>query len=78
MNTPHPTTARPRIYSIRLQGQLNDDFVASYCPPAVTLSIEGEDSLLNDICTDQSGLIGLIRKLHNLGLTIKDIHSDAM
>ena len=59
-----------RVYQIRLSGQMDEDFVQAFCPAGTLRTDEGETTLLANIRTDQSGIIGLIRSLHNLGCTI--------
>ena len=59
-----------RCYQIKISGQLDGDFVTFYCPPETTLQHENDMTVLSDIHTDQSGILGLIRHLHNLGYTI--------
>ena len=59
-----------RVYQIRLSGQMDEDFVQAFCPACTLRTDEGETTLLANIRTDQSGIIGLIRSLHNLGCTI--------
>ncbi|MGD1994161.1 MAG: hypothetical protein PVI59_13290 [Anaerolineae bacterium] len=59
-----------QVYQIRLRGQLDEGFVASFCPPGTTLTHEEDATLLSSIETDQSGIMGLVRHLHNLGCTI--------
>lgn len=59
-----------QIYQIRLRGQLDDEFVASFCPAGTTLTHGENVTLLSNIETDQSGIMGLVRHLHNLGCTI--------
>ncbi|MBP7961038.1 MAG: hypothetical protein KBG20_00475 [Caldilineaceae bacterium] len=59
-----------RVYQIRFSGQMDEEFVAAFCPAQTLLTDEGDTTLLANIRTDQSGIIGLIRTLHNLGCTI--------
>ena len=59
-----------RVYQIRLSGQMDEDFVNAFCPAGTLRTDEGKTTLLANIRTDQSGIIGLIRTLHNLGCTI--------
>lgn len=49
---------------------LDADFLSSYCPAGATLSVQDTTATLANLHTDQAGLIGLIRCLHNLGCTI--------
>ena len=62
-----------RVYQIRLNGQMDEDFVAAFCPAETLLTDEGDTTRLANIRTDQSGIIGLIRSLHNLGCTILSV-----
>lgn len=69
--TPHKTqNSDLRCYQLKITGQLDDDFVASFCPPETIIQRESDTSLLSNISTDQSGILGLIRHLHNLGFAI--------
>jgi len=52
---------------------LDDDFLSSYCPEGTTLTTANGMAVLDHIRTDQSGIIGLIRHLHNLGCVILEI-----
>ncbi len=66
-------TDRPddlRTYRITLRGQVDEEFVAAYCPAGTLLAHEGDTARLSDIRADQSGIVGLVRHLHNLGCTI--------
>lgn len=62
-----------QVYQLRLREPLEERFLASYCPPGTTLVQEGDTTLLSNIETDQSGIMGLIRHLHNLGCTILEL-----
>ncbi len=64
-----------RVYRLRLAGRLDEEFVAAYCPAGTLLREEEQATVLADICTDQSGFVGLIRHLHNLGITILTMDS---
>jgi hypothetical protein len=62
-----------RSYTIKLSGESEDDFLASFCPAGTTLEHQEGNTLLSNICTDQSGILGLIRYLHNMGYTILEL-----
>ena len=62
-----------RSYSLKLRGEPGEDFLNSFCPAGTVLELVGEDTLLTNICTDQSGILGLIRYLHNMGVTILEL-----
>ena len=59
-----------RSYTLTFSGTLDDDFLASCCPEGTTLITANGIAILDHIRTDQSGIIGLIRHLHNLGCVI--------
>jgi hypothetical protein len=49
------------------------DFLRSYCPAGFTLTMQEDAATLTNLRTDQAGLLGLIRCLHNLGCTVLSI-----
>ena len=54
-------------YQMRLRGRLTaDDFNAMSPLTVAVVKHEAADTLLS-VCTDQAGLIGLMRHLHGLG-----------
>jgi hypothetical protein len=59
-----------RIYTIRVQGALSIADIEHFCPPGLKIeeSLGSETILI--VNTDQSGLIGLMRNLHNLGIEL--------
>ncbi len=60
-------------YTIKLSGSLEEDFIAAYCPFGTKFMSDNEATILSNISTDQSGIIGLLRGLHNLGCTFLEI-----
>ena len=64
-----------RFYTLTFSGTLDNDFLASYCPEGTTLNTAKEIAILDHIRTDQSGIIGLIRHLHNLGCVILHVET---
>lgn len=58
--------AEPRFYDLRISGTLDADFLAAYCPAGATMTIYDDYAILN-LYTDQSGIIGIIRQIHNFG-----------
>ena len=70
-----PTTSNThpdaiRTYTLTFTGQLDADFVAAYCPAETTLIIKGQTLVLSNLRVDQSGLLGILRSLHNLGCVL--------
>ena len=56
-----------RFYILRISGMLDEDFLASFCPVGATMTVMDEHIILANLRTDQSGIIGIIRQLHNFG-----------
>ncbi len=65
-----------RSYTLTFSGTLDDDFLASYCPEGTTLTSATGIATLDHIRTDQSGIIGLIRHLHNLSCVILQVSTE--
>jgi len=49
---------------------LDEEFVSSFCPAHSVISHQEDGTTLLVTNTDQSGVIGLIRALHNLGFIL--------
>jgi hypothetical protein len=66
---PNPATNFSQIhtYTLTIAGKLEADFTAAFCPPETTLVQEGEALILSNLQVDQSGLLGILRSLHNFG-----------
>jgi hypothetical protein len=56
-----------RFYTLRISGTLDADFLAAYCPAGATITITEEYAILANLQTDQSGILGILRQLHNFG-----------
>ena len=63
-------------YLIRLRGQVNVDDLNAMSPHHMTIVRMTPASTLIGIRTDQSGLVGLLRHLHHLGLTFLSVHRE--
>jgi hypothetical protein len=55
-------------YTIQLLGQVSERELNALSPLQMHIEQAGPRVTLVSVCTDQSGIIGLIRYLHNLGL----------
>jgi len=64
-----------RKYTLQFSGTLEDDFLASFCPQGTTVQRQEELVTLKNLCTDQAGLIGILRRLHNLGCTLVQLEA---
>jgi hypothetical protein len=62
-------------YRIRIEESVDGDLLDWYEPMEVLTSTEagGFFTTLAGIVTDQAGLVGLIRHLHGLGLTLRSV-----
>ena len=73
MNNVQPIIDPTTHYQVVIRGRVDEEWLRSFCSP-VEISVEetkqtGELSVI-DVCTDQSGIVGLVRRLHGLGMTI--------
>lgn len=64
-------------YRITLRGQVDVDDLNHASPHQMTPDQIQAASTIVTVYTDQSGLLGLIRHLHNLGLEISSITSQS-
>ena len=60
-------------YQILVRGQAAEVDLQPFCPPGLTLE-QLEPNTLLTVVTDQSGIIGLIRNLHGLGLMLLSVN----
>lgn len=74
-SNPGTTLSGIRTYTLTLHGELDADFVSAFCPPETTFVLGGQTFSLANLRLDQSGLIGLLRQLHNLGCVILALES---
>jgi hypothetical protein len=65
-----------RTYTLTLYGELDADFASTFCPPETSLASDGQTLTLANLRLDQSGLIGLLRQLHNFGCVILALESE--
>ncbi len=63
-----------RVYQIQISGLVKENEVASFSPPEWKLEQDVEGNTLFTVCTDQAGLVGLIRHLHGFGFELLSIH----
>ncbi len=74
------TAERPagdeRVYRVIIQEPLDDEFVVAFCPAGTQRTRLSDVTVLARIRTDQAGIVGLMRHLHNLGCTIVSLGPD--
>ncbi len=55
------------IYRIELCGEADEDEINAVSPVLVSIELTGPGTCWLTVCTDHSGVIGLMRRLHGLG-----------
>jgi hypothetical protein len=66
-----------RFYTLRISGMLDEDFLASFCPAGSSMTVHDNHVILANLYTDQSGIIGIIRQLHNFGCILLALDTTA-
>jgi len=61
------------IYQIEVLGQVDENDLNAISPLEIKIERFDPTSTQLTVCTDQSGLIGLIRYLHNLGFVFLSV-----
>lgn len=63
-------------YQIELQGRVDVEWLQSFDSSVEIIFAETthlEDITVLKVCTDQAGIVGLVRRLHGLGITILQV-----
>lgn len=63
-------------YHIQLEGQMAEDAINAVTPLQMTLERIDTAAALFIVCTDQSGLIGLLRHLHARGFVLLSVYRE--
>lgn len=66
----------PFTYQIEIQGWADENDLNAVSPLQLTVLRSDTKSTLFNICTDQSGLVGLLRHLHGRGLVLLSVHRE--
>lgn len=67
---------QPARYEIKIQGELDRSWSSSLDGVTVSVADAGQETAvttLTHIITDQAGLVGLVRRLHGMGLVLLSI-----
>jgi hypothetical protein len=67
------STSDVHAYILSFAGVMEDDFLASFCPEGTVATVVDDHTTLTNLRADQSGIIGVIRRLHNLGCTLLEL-----
>jgi hypothetical protein len=73
MNRAKPIFDRATHYRIEVRGRVNGEWLQGLDSSADSNDCEGrqmEDITVLHVKTDQAGMVGLVRRLHGLGITI--------
>jgi len=73
MNNGQPIFDQKTHYQIEVRGRVNVEWLQGFDISAEIIAHDTrqmEDITVLDVHTDQSGIVGLVRKLHGLGITI--------
>ena len=73
MNNVQPIFDSTTHYRIEVRGRVDVDWLRGFDGPAeisADRTEQMEDMTVLDVHTDQSGIVGLVRRLHGLGMTI--------
>jgi hypothetical protein len=65
-----------RTYHILIEGQVAQEEINATSPLQMTLERTDVAATLFSICTDQSGLVGLLRHLHARGLVLLSMYRE--
>ena len=63
-------------YQIEVRGQVNENDLNAMSPLQMTVVRVDTASMLFTVCTDQLGLIGLIRHLHGRGFVLLSVNCE--
>jgi hypothetical protein len=73
MKNPQPLFDSTTHYRIEVQGQVDVEWLQSFDSSVEIIADEAKqmkDITVLNVHTDQSGIVGLVRRLHGLGMTI--------
>jgi hypothetical protein len=66
------------IYQIEIHGRIDQDDLNTFSPLQVEIKQVNQDTTQFTVSTDQSGLIGLMRYLHGLGLVFSSVRRESI
>jgi len=65
-------------YTIKVNGYVDQDDINAASPVKLSVDWANESATNLSACTDQSGLIGLIRYLHSMGFVLISVQVNEM
>ncbi|MCX8061682.1 MAG: hypothetical protein N3D16_03780 [Anaerolineales bacterium] len=75
-SNPKITLSGMHTYTLTVYGELDGDFIATFCPPRTRPVFTGKTIRLDNLQVDQSGLLGILRSLHNRGCVLLSLSID--
>lgn len=76
MKNTQPILDKSTRYRVELRGQVDLDWLKSFAENVEVISIETaqqDDITVLIVKDDQSGIVGLLRRLHGMGITILNV-----
>jgi hypothetical protein len=76
MKNPQPIFDPATHYRIEMQGQVDVKWLKRFDSSAEIIDDKSkitENTIVLDVNTDQAGIVGLVRRLHGLGITILQV-----
>jgi len=70
---PETTPEKPRVYQIRLQGHLDQQWADWFGGLMIVLAENG-DTVLTGLVVDQAALHGLLKKVRDLGMPLISVN----
>jgi hypothetical protein len=77
MNKDKPIFDPKTNYRIEMQGRIDVEWLESFVDPreiSVAETHQMKDVTVVNVHTDQAGIVGLVRRLHGLGITIQQLN----
>ncbi len=68
---PHVDPSRPTAYQIRISGQLDVGWADWF--EGLTITLDGDDTLITGAVVDQAALHGLLKRVRDLGMPLVSV-----
>ncbi|RCK73706.1 MAG: hypothetical protein ANABAC_2779 [Anaerolineae bacterium] len=60
-------------YTLKFSGTIDEAFLADYCPAGTRLIPDEDTFVLSNLYSDQAGVLGILRYLHNYGCVLMEL-----
>ncbi|HEY5275557.1 MAG TPA: hypothetical protein VIK38_03315 [Coriobacteriia bacterium] len=68
---PHADSGQPTVYQIRITGQLDSRWADWF--EGLTITLDGDDTLITGPVVDQAALHGLLKRVRDLGMPLVSV-----